>query len=207
MPRTDAAIRALMDLAPRTGPSGPRRPARRMCRVEDVAVPGDLLRVRPGEKVPVDGRVTEGASNVDESMLTGEAGPGCQERRRPGLRRHAQHHRQLRHARRTRRPRHPAGPDHPPRRGGAGQRGADPAARRQGGGLVRAGGGRHRGRDLRTLAVARAGAAPDLRLCQRSGRADHRLPVRTRPGDAGLARHGHRPRRAGRDAGEKRRGA
>jgi Cu+-exporting ATPase len=71
--RTDAAIRALMDLAPKT--------AHRMRdgQEEDVpleaVVPGDLLRVRPGEKVPVDGRLTEGASNVDEAMLTGEAEP------------------------------------------------------------------------------------------------------------------------------------
>jgi Cu+-exporting ATPase len=71
--RTDAAIRALLDLAPklahRLGAAGE----------EDVpleqVVPGDLLRVRPGEKVPVDGRVTDGASDVDESMLTGEAEP------------------------------------------------------------------------------------------------------------------------------------
>jgi Cu+-exporting ATPase len=71
--RTDTAIRALMDLAPKTAH-----------RVHDggeedvpldAVVPGDLLRVRPGEKVPVDGRVTEGGSNVDESMLTGEPVP------------------------------------------------------------------------------------------------------------------------------------
>ena len=71
--RTDAAIRALMDLAPRT--------AHRVCGggEEDVpldaVVPGDLLRVRPGEKLPVDGRVAEGESHVDESMLTGEPVP------------------------------------------------------------------------------------------------------------------------------------
>ncbi|HUJ44511.1 MAG TPA: copper-translocating P-type ATPase [Opitutaceae bacterium] len=71
--RTDAAIRALMDLAPKI--------AHRLheAREEDVpldaVVPGDLLRVRPGEHVPVDGRVTGGASHVDESMLTGEPVP------------------------------------------------------------------------------------------------------------------------------------
>jgi Cu+-exporting ATPase len=71
--RTDAAIRALMNLAPKLAHRV------RGGQEEDVpleaVVPGDLLRVRPGEKVPVDGRLTEGASNVDEAMLTGEAEP------------------------------------------------------------------------------------------------------------------------------------
>ena len=71
--RTDAAIRALMDLAPAIAHRV------RAGREEDVplelVVPGDRLRVRPGEKVPVDGRVTAGDSHVDESMLTGEAVP------------------------------------------------------------------------------------------------------------------------------------
>jgi P-type Cu+ transporter len=71
--RTDAAIRALMNLAPGT--------AHRVLdgREEDVpleaVVPDDLLRIRPGERVPVDGCVAEGGSAVDESMLTGEAMP------------------------------------------------------------------------------------------------------------------------------------
>lgn len=72
--QTGAAIRALLGLAPRT--------ARRVApggREEDVALDrvrvGDLLRVRPGEKVPVDGVVVEGVSSVDESMLSGEPLP------------------------------------------------------------------------------------------------------------------------------------
>jgi Cu+-exporting ATPase len=71
--RTSSAIRALMELAPRT--------ARRVRegREEDVAlasiVAGDVVAVRPGERMPVDGRVTLGVSAVDESMLTGEAMP------------------------------------------------------------------------------------------------------------------------------------
>src|SRR5437867_3317550 len=72
--QTSGAIRALLDLTPRTA-----RRVRAGGGDEDVAVDaihaGDLLRVRPGEKVPVDGIVVEGASAVDESMVTGEPIP------------------------------------------------------------------------------------------------------------------------------------
>ncbi len=71
--QTSEAIRKLMGLAPKT--------ARVIRNGEEFDIPleevrkGDLLRVRPGEKVPVDGRVREGQSAVDESMLTGESLP------------------------------------------------------------------------------------------------------------------------------------
>ncbi|MCM2273981.1 MAG: cadmium-translocating P-type ATPase [Candidatus Didemnitutus sp.] len=72
--RTDAAIRALMDLAPKI--------AHRLDaddRESDVPVdavqPGDRLRVRPGEHLPVDGVLTTGPAEIDESMLTGEPLP------------------------------------------------------------------------------------------------------------------------------------
>lgn len=71
--RTGQAVKALLGLAPKT--------ARRVVDGKDEDVPldriqvGDLLRVRPGEKVPLDGVLIEGRSNVDESMLTGEPLP------------------------------------------------------------------------------------------------------------------------------------
>jgi P-type Cu+ transporter len=72
--RTGAAIRALLGLAPTTA-----RRLREDGTDEDVPLdsvqPGDRLRVRPGEKVPVDGVVLDGSSAVDESMLTGEPIP------------------------------------------------------------------------------------------------------------------------------------
>ena len=72
--RTGDAIRALMDLAPKTArrilPDGAEYDAP----LENV-VEGDLLRVRPGDSVPVDGEVVEGRSSIDESMITGESVP------------------------------------------------------------------------------------------------------------------------------------
>ncbi len=71
--KASAAIRALLHLAPRT--ARVVREGRELdVPIEDV-VPGDLVRVRPGEKVPVDGEVVEGRSTLDESMLTGESLP------------------------------------------------------------------------------------------------------------------------------------
>ena len=72
--QTSAAIKSLLGLAPKTA-----RRIRADGTEEDVPLThvhvGDVLRVRPGEKVPVDGEVTEGGSSVDESMLTGEPMP------------------------------------------------------------------------------------------------------------------------------------
>ena len=72
--QTGGAIRALLDLAPKTARLVHAGGADEEIPLDAVKV-GDALRVRPGEKVPVDGEVTEGQSAVDESMLTGESMP------------------------------------------------------------------------------------------------------------------------------------
>jgi P-type Cu+ transporter len=76
--RTGGAIRALLDLAPKKA-----RRVRENGDDEEVDLDavqaGDLLRVRPGEKIPVDGEVVEGRSAVDESMVTGESLPVTKE--------------------------------------------------------------------------------------------------------------------------------
>ncbi|WP_064695318.1 copper-transporting P-type ATPase [Rhizobium aegyptiacum] len=76
--QTGGAIRALLDLAPKTA-----RRIRDDGLDEDVGLDvvavGDRLRVRPGEKIPVDGKLLEGRSSVDESMITGESMPVTKE--------------------------------------------------------------------------------------------------------------------------------
>jgi len=71
--KTGAAIKALLGLAPKTA-SRVQEGTEQDVPLEQVQ-PGDLLRVRPGEKVPVDGTVTEGSSSIDESMISGEPMP------------------------------------------------------------------------------------------------------------------------------------
>ncbi len=72
--QTGSAIRALLNLAPDTAQHMDEQGHENEISLDDVHV-GDLLRVRPGEKIPVDGEVVEGHSYVDESMVTGESMP------------------------------------------------------------------------------------------------------------------------------------
>lgn len=72
--KTSGAIKALLGLAPKTAVRVRPDGSDETVQVDTLQV-GDLLRVRPGEKVPVDGELTEGKGNVDESMVTGEPIP------------------------------------------------------------------------------------------------------------------------------------
>ncbi len=72
--RTSGAIKALLDLAPKTALRINADESEEEVPLDQVAV-GDRLRVRPGEKVPVDGKVVEGRSALDESLVTGESMP------------------------------------------------------------------------------------------------------------------------------------
>src|SRR5260370_9257102 len=72
--QTSSALRKLLGLAPRTARRVRSDGTEEDIPIEQVAV-ADTLRIRPGEKVPVDGIVVDGQSAVDESMLTGEPIP------------------------------------------------------------------------------------------------------------------------------------
>jgi Cu+-exporting ATPase len=72
--KTSGAIRALLDLAPKTAVRVKQDGSDETVQLDIVQV-GELLRVRPGEKVPVDGELTQGRGTVDESMVTGEPMP------------------------------------------------------------------------------------------------------------------------------------
>src|SRR5207244_3309448 len=76
--QTSGAIRALLDLAPKTARRLRSDGTEEEVPLDAVAI-GDLLRVRPGEKIPVDGEVVEGRSAIDESMITGESMPVTKE--------------------------------------------------------------------------------------------------------------------------------
>ena len=76
--RTSGAIRSLLDLSPKTARRLKEDGSEEEIPLDRVAV-GDRLRVRPGEKIPVDGTLVEGRSAVDESMVTGESMPVTKE--------------------------------------------------------------------------------------------------------------------------------
>ena len=139
--RTGGAIRALLKLAPKTARRLDEQGDEQEIPLEEVQ-PGDRLRVRPGDSVPVDGVVLEGRGGVDESMITGESLPVAKAAGRKADRRHHQRHRRAGDARREGRRGHDADAHraHGGRR--AAQPRAHPAAGRPGLRLVRARGHR-----------------------------------------------------------------
>ena len=139
---TSGAIRALLDLAPKTARRVKDDGSDEEVPLDAVQV-GDRLRVRPGEKVPVDGVMLEGRSSLDESMVTGESMPVTKEKDARVIGGTLNTSGSFRDARRQGRARHASFPDRQDGGGGAALARADPAAGRSGRRLVRA--GRHRG--------------------------------------------------------------
>ena len=126
--RASEAIRKLAALTPKTA-MVVRDGGEVMVPIEDVQV-GDVVVVRPGERVPVDGEIVQGYTSIDESMLTGESIPvdnrrGCRHRRHREPARHVPHEGLEGGSR------HRPGADHPHGGGGAGQQGPDSAACRR----------------------------------------------------------------------------
>ena len=192
--QTSGAIRALLDLAPKTAISVTEH-GDEVVTLETIAV-GDQLRVRPGDKVPVDGELIEGHSTLDESMVTGESMPvskdvgtkvigGTINRSGSFVMRAEKVGRDTMLSRIVQ-----SGG------GGAAFARAGAAPRRSGRGMVRPGGDPGRDSGLLRLGDVRPGAALRLRPGRRRHRADHRLPLRARPRHADVDHGRRRPRRA-----------
>ncbi len=203
---TSGAIKALLQLAPKTARRVDDDGADHEVEIDTLKA-GDRLRVRPGEKVPVDGVILEGRSALDESLVTGESLPVTKE---AGARVIAGTLNQsgsfVMRADKVGRETLLVADRADGRRRAALAR-ADPAAGRSGRGLVRAVGD-HRSRCcVRGLGHFRTGTKTGVRPGRRRQRADHRLPLRARAGDADVD-HGRRwPRRAGRRADQECRSA
>ena len=136
--RTSEAIKRLVRLQPKTA-----RVVRDGKTVEvpiDAVLAGDLVDVRPGERLPVDGEVVEGSSFVDESMITGEPVPVKKTAGAEVVGGTVNQNGALHLSRHQGRRRYGAGADHPHGRTGAGVETADPGDRRPRHHVVRAGG-------------------------------------------------------------------
>ena len=204
--QTSNAIKALLGLAPKT--------ARRLrgdntdeeVPLDAIAV-GDRLRVRPGEKVPVDGAILEGRATIDESLVTGESMPVGKDAGAKVIAGTLNQTGVLCHARGKGRQRHASRPDRELGGQGATKPGANPASRRSGRRLVRALGDRHGPCRLRRLGDPWPGAAFRLWARRRRLGLDYRLPLRARPRDADVDHGRGRTRRASGRAHQERRGA
>ena len=194
--RSSAAMKRLLGLQPRTAR------VRRDGLVLELPIAevraGDVVDVRPGEKVPVDGRLIEGTSYVDEAMVSGEPVPVEKRLGDPVIGRHGERKWRVHVRGDAGGRRHGPQPDHPAGRAGAGFEAGHPAARGSHRRDLRSLGARDLRAHVRCVVVARAQPRAELRV--RDGRlgAGHRLPVRDGSGDSD---RGDGRRRQGRGAG------
>ena len=130
--RTSAAIKGLLGLAPKTARRISPNGVEEDVPLEHVQV-GDRLRVRPGERIPVDGVVVEGTTTIDESMVTGEPIPVEKAAGEQSDGRHRQWHRHIGDGGATGRQRHASGPNRPAGQRSAAVAGAHSASRGPGG--------------------------------------------------------------------------
>ena len=173
--RASGAIRALMELAPRLAHLVDRKGNEQDVPTERL-LPNDVVLVKPGESIPVDGEVLDGSSAVDESLLTGESLPVDKVVGDRGGWRDAQSLRPAQGAGEHRRRSHHARTDHRARAKSAGQSSTHPTHGRSGLRRLRAGHGGDRARHLRHVVGAR-GRARDGHDSH-GGRAGHCLPLR-----------------------------
>ena len=153
--QTSGAIRALLDLTPKTAHRINADGTEEEVTLDQVQV-GDRLRVRPGEKVPVDGVVEEGRSSLDESLVTGESMPVTKTAGDTVIGGTINQTGSLVMRAEQGRPRHDAGPDRADGRRGPALPRTHPADGRPGGRLVRARRHRRRRRRVRRLGHRRA---------------------------------------------------
>ena len=188
--RTNEAIKKLAGLQAKT--------ARVVRGGEELDVPvesveiGDVVVVRPGEKIPVDGLVLSGESAVDESMITGESIPVMKREGDEVIGATMNRSRVVALGGHQGRPGHSSLPDHADGRGGSRLKGPYPAPRRPDKRGVRARGDRRGSRNVCRLAAARARTCSHVRAPEHGGGPDHRLPLRDGPGDANLDHGRHR---------------
>ena len=192
--QTSEAIKKLVGLQPKTA-RVIRGEAEMDIPIKEVVV-GDIVIVRPGERIPADGIVIKGRSAVDESMMTGESVPVEKEEGSEVVGATVNKARELCLSDDEGRKKYGPRPDHPARPGSPGVEGSRPTTGRHHRRLFRSGRHRHRRPDVRDLDDLWAETVLDIRSPEFRRSHDHRLPLRPRPGHA-HGRHGRHGKRRG----------